>query len=67
MATEDVVYALESMGVRTGVDLTKILEVGEFITGVLGRSGHSKAAAALKAKINKKSTKGSDSKSKECV
>lgn len=68
MATEDVVYALESMGVRTGVDLSKILEVGEFITGVLGRQGQSKAAAAIRAKMNKKAAnKPSDAKTKECV
>ena len=57
VATEDVVYALESMGVRTGVDLGKILEVGEFISGVLGRPGYSKAANALRAKMNKKNDK----------
>lgn len=51
------VYALESMGVRTGVDLGKILEVGEFISGVLGRPGYSKAANALRAKMNKKNDK----------
>jgi hydroxymethylglutaryl-CoA lyase len=35
--TEDVIYLCELLGIETGVDLKKIIEVGEFISKVLGR------------------------------
>ena len=47
VATEDVVYMLHGLGVRTGVDLPKLLEAGEYITHLLGRSSGSKVANAL--------------------
>lgn len=51
VATEDVVYLLDSLGVKTGVDLTKILETSEFILRELGgRSTLSKVAMAFKAR-----------------
>ena len=37
VATEDVVYALERDGVETGVDLDGLIEIAEWLEGVLGR------------------------------
>lgn len=51
VATEDVVYMLQGMGVETGVDLGKIVETAWFISDHLGREPHSKVANALREKI----------------
>jgi isopropylmalate/homocitrate/citramalate synthase len=37
IATEDLVYLLEGQGVDTGVDLDALIEVSEWLEGVLGR------------------------------
>lgn len=50
VATEDVVYMLNSLGVNTGVNLDKILETSEFILSVLNRTSLSKVALATNAK-----------------
>jgi len=50
VATEDVLYMLDGLGIETGVDITKLIAAGEYICGVLGRPTHSKAARALAAK-----------------
>ena len=50
VATEDVMYMLNGLGIETGVDLHKLIAVGDYICGVLGRPTHSKAARALAAK-----------------
>jgi hydroxymethylglutaryl-CoA lyase len=50
VATEDVVYMLNGLGVRTGVDLDKLVDIGQWICGILGRKPASKAALALAAK-----------------
>jgi len=50
VATEDVVYMLDGLGVRTGVDLEKLVEIGAWICGMLGREPSSKAARAIIAK-----------------
>ena len=47
VATEDVVYMLNGLGIKTGVDLKKVIEAGEFICKQLGRTSGSKAATAL--------------------
>lgn len=47
VATEDVVYMLSGLGIRTGVDLGKVIAAGEFICKQLGRPSGSKAATAL--------------------
>lgn len=47
VATEDVVYMLNNMNIQTGVDLMKLLDVGEFICGHLHRKPNSKVARAL--------------------
>jgi hydroxymethylglutaryl-CoA lyase len=50
VATEDVVYMLDGLGIETGVDLAQVFEAGRFICGVLGREPASKVARALAAK-----------------
>ena len=52
VATEDVVYMLDGLGIQTGVDLTKLLRAGQFICRELGRDPASKAARALAAKLD---------------
>ncbi len=47
VATEDVVYMLDGMGIHTGVDLKKLIDVGQFISNKLGRAPVSKVANAL--------------------
>jgi hydroxymethylglutaryl-CoA lyase len=47
VATEDVLYMLQGMGIHTGVDMDKLLEAGRFISDFLGREPVSRAATAL--------------------
>lgn len=50
VATEDVVYMLEGMGVKTGVDMEKLLVATNTMSGVLGKPPASRVASALNAK-----------------
>lgn len=50
VATEDVVYMLDGMGIATGVDLDALVVTGAFISSALGRVPTSKAAQAIAAK-----------------
>ncbi|XP_055851220.1 hydroxymethylglutaryl-CoA lyase, mitochondrial [Episyrphus balteatus] len=45
-ATEDVVYMLHGMGIKTGIDLDKLIDVGKFICSELGRQSESKVNRA---------------------
>jgi len=47
VATEDVLYMLNGMGIETGVDMSKLLEAGRFISESLGRLPASKVGRAL--------------------
>lgn len=47
VATEDLVYMLDGMGVETGVNLERLIAAGAFICGKLGRESQSRAAKAL--------------------
>lgn len=49
VATEDVVYMLKGMGIQTGIDLLKLVNVGQHIMLALGRDSQSKVANALLA------------------
>ncbi|GLQ07725.1 hydroxymethylglutaryl-CoA lyase [Sneathiella chinensis] len=51
VATEDVVYMLNGMGIETGIDLNKLVETAWFISGFLGRKPVSRVANAMKAKL----------------
>ncbi|HEX6103231.1 MAG TPA: hydroxymethylglutaryl-CoA lyase [Alphaproteobacteria bacterium] len=47
VASEDVLYMLDGLGIETGVDLAKLAETGAFIAAALGRSSGSKAGLAF--------------------
>lgn len=58
VATEDLVYMLEGMGVATGVDMDKLLAATEKISRLLGRPPASRVAAALTAKTKRRREAG---------
>ena len=47
VATEDVVYMLQGMGIETGIDLDKLIDAGKFISDFLDRKPNSRASTAL--------------------
>jgi hydroxymethylglutaryl-CoA lyase len=49
VATEDVLYLMHGLGIETGVDVFKIVAVGDLICKILGRKNQSKVANALLA------------------
>jgi hydroxymethylglutaryl-CoA lyase len=55
VATEDVVYLLEGMGIRTGVDMAKLLAATNEVSRLIGRPPVSRVASALNAKMRVKS------------
>ena len=50
VATEEVVYLLNGLGIKTGVDLQRLAPIGWFISEQLGKAPSSKVGLALKAK-----------------
>ncbi|MCF4998607.1 hydroxymethylglutaryl-CoA lyase [Pseudomonas syringae] len=50
VATEDVLYLLDGLGFKHGVDLDAVIDAGEFINAHLGRETASSVARALLAK-----------------
>jgi hydroxymethylglutaryl-CoA lyase len=50
VASEDVVYLLDGLGIETGVDLTRLRAAGQYISDFLGRLPASRVARALAAK-----------------
>lgn len=46
VASEDVAYMLQGMGIETGIDFTKLVETGVWLAGRLGRQTGSKAGRA---------------------
>jgi hydroxymethylglutaryl-CoA lyase len=50
VATEDVLYMLEGLGVATGVDMTRLVAATNEISRLIGRTPVSRVAAALNAK-----------------
>ena len=50
VATEDVVFLLNGLGIHTGIDLDALVDAGAFISGALGRKPVSRVANALLAK-----------------
>jgi hydroxymethylglutaryl-CoA lyase len=50
VATEDVLYMLNGLGIDTGIDLAKVVAIGQWISGVLGRKAFSRAGNAIAAK-----------------
>jgi isopropylmalate/homocitrate/citramalate synthase len=49
VASEDVLYMLNGLGVETGVDLAVLLDASRFITGHLGRAPASRVALAARS------------------
>ncbi|MFD2205230.1 hydroxymethylglutaryl-CoA lyase [Kiloniella antarctica] len=47
VATEDVVYMFDGMGVETGVDLKKLVEAAWYIAGVLAKKPNSKLSRVM--------------------
>ncbi|MEX2525239.1 MAG: hydroxymethylglutaryl-CoA lyase [Gammaproteobacteria bacterium] len=50
VATEDVLYMLDGLGIDTGVDMAKLLEAGRFICDALDRQPASRVARAVRSK-----------------
>ena len=50
VATEDVLFMLNGLGIETGIDLDQLVDAGEFISTVLGRKPVSRSGNALLAK-----------------
>ena len=50
VATEDVVYMLEGMHIKTGVDLDKLVDAGNFICKEIKRPNLSKVSQAVSSK-----------------
>jgi hydroxymethylglutaryl-CoA lyase len=52
VATEDVVYLLQGLGIETGIALDRLVDAGQYISDFLQRKPNSRAATAL---LNKRS------------
>jgi hydroxymethylglutaryl-CoA lyase len=50
VATEDVLFMMQGLGIRTGINLEKVVDAGQFISQQLGRKAVSRAGNALFAK-----------------
>jgi len=50
VATEDVIYMLDGMGIATGIDLNRLIAAGNRISTTLGRTNASAVARARSAK-----------------
>jgi hydroxymethylglutaryl-CoA lyase len=53
VASEDVLYMLDGMGIETRVNMSKLLEAGQYICAALDRPNSSRAARALANKLKK--------------
>ena len=53
LASEDIIYMFEKMGISTGVDLDQLVEVGDWISKQIGRQNESRAGAAMYARKHK--------------
>jgi len=50
VGTEDVLFLLDGLGIETGIDLEKLVDAAEYISGVVGRKPASRTGSALLAK-----------------
>lgn len=57
LATEDLLYTLNRMGVETKIDLGKLAEASHFMEGVLGHSLPSRCLQAMRGEVIKASQK----------
>lgn len=54
VATEDLVHCFHSLGAKTGVDIEKLAEIGEWISNELGKANESRAGKATLAQMRKR-------------
>jgi hydroxymethylglutaryl-CoA lyase len=47
VATEDVVYLLQGLGIETGIDLDRLVDAGQFISDFLQRKPNARVATAI--------------------
>lgn len=52
VATEDVLYMLNGLGIETGIDFDKLLKAGWYISDVIKRQPISKVSTAYRAKLS---------------
>jgi hydroxymethylglutaryl-CoA lyase len=57
VATEDVLYMLDGLGIETGVQMSELLQAAQFICGELGRATASRAGRALAARATRRAAK----------
>jgi hydroxymethylglutaryl-CoA lyase len=50
VATEDVLYMMQGLGIETGIDLDAVVDAGQFISQHLGRKAASRVGNAIAAK-----------------
>nr|WP_315405552.1 hydroxymethylglutaryl-CoA lyase [uncultured Pseudomonas sp.] len=50
VASEDLLYLLQGLGIKTGIDLDKLIDAGQRISAVLGRASGSRVARARAAR-----------------
>ena len=50
VATEDLIYCFHGMGIKTGVNLDSLVDIGEWISRTLNRENQSRAGPAILAK-----------------
>ena len=53
VATEDVLYLMQGLGIETGIDLDQVVQAGQFISQYLGRKAVSRAGNAIAARMLK--------------
>jgi hydroxymethylglutaryl-CoA lyase len=51
VATEDLLYMLDGLGIETGVDLARVVAIGQWISSHIGRKPAARAGNALTAKL----------------
>lgn len=51
VATEDVLYLLQGLGIETGIDLDAVVRTGDFISKAIGRTNASRVGRAMLAKM----------------
>jgi hydroxymethylglutaryl-CoA lyase len=51
VATEDVLYLMDGLGIATGIDFAQAVKTGQWISEILQRKAHSRAGNAVTAKL----------------
>ncbi|CAG4887825.1 hydroxymethylglutaryl-CoA lyase [Paraburkholderia gardini] len=57
VATEDVLYLMNGLGIETGIDLAQVVAIGDFISTATGKPSGSRAGKALLAKARSEETR----------